>query len=161
MVDAALFSSASEEWATPPEVFDWLDSHFHFDLDVCATPDNTTCNQYFTKKENGLTSDWGKHRCWMNPPYGRVIIDWMKKACESSNQASVVVCLVPARTDTKWFHQYAGAADEIWFIRGRLKFGDAKNSAPFPSCVVVFHGDAVASTRPKVKLVRVGDVISK
>ena len=131
------FSSATDLHATPQDFFDKLNAEFNFDLDVCATADNAKCKRYFTKDDNGLAQDWGGV-VWMNPPYGRTIIDWMRKAHESSLCGATVVCLVPARTDTNWWHEYA-IIHEVRFIRGRLKFGDAKNSAPFPSAVVVMR----------------------
>lgn len=132
------FSSKTDMWATPQAFFDKYDEKFNFALDVCATDENAKCDNYFTEKIDGLTQDWiGYGNVWMNPPYGREIIHWMRKAYESSLQGATVVCLVPARTDTKWWHEYA-MQGEIEFIRGRLKFGDSKNSAPFPSAVVVF-----------------------
>jgi phage N-6-adenine-methyltransferase len=139
-----LFSSRTEEWETPQYVFDWLNSEFHFTLDVCATPENAKCKIYFTKKEDGLKQDWQANGnfgrwCWMNPPYGKEIDRWMGKAYNESRVGANVVCLVHARTDTRWFHDWALKADEIWFIKGRLKFGDGKQSAPFPSCVVIFR----------------------
>lgn len=131
-----MFSSATDLWATPQETFDKYHAVHNFNLDVCATPDNAKCKNYFTPEVDGLKQQW-QGICWMNPPYGREIGLWMKKAYESSRQGAKVVCLVPARTDTKWWHEYA-MKGEIEFIRGRLKFGNAKNSAPFPSAVVVF-----------------------
>ena len=126
-------------WATPQAFFDKYDEKFNFELDVCATDENAKCDNYFTEKIDGLTQDWiGYGNVWMNPPYGREIIHWMEKAYESSLKGATVVCLVPARTDTKWWHEYA-MKGEIEFIRGRLKFGDAKNSAPLPSAVVIFY----------------------
>lgn len=133
-----MFTSRTEEWATPQYVFDWLDKQFHFTLDVCATDSNSKCDNYITKEENGLTTDWGAEICFMNPPYGREIYKWMHKAMESAKKGATVICLVPARTDTKWFHETAMNADEIWFIKGRLKFGNGKQSAPFPSCIIIF-----------------------
>ena len=133
------FSSKTDMWATPQAFFDKYDEKFNFELDVCATDENAKCDNYFTEKIDGLTQDWiGYGNVWMNPPYGREIIHWMEKAYESSLKGATVVCLVPARTDTKWWHEYA-MKGEIEFIRGRLKFGDAKNSAPFPSAVVIFY----------------------
>lgn len=133
------FSSKTDLWATPIEFYRKYDEKFNFALDVCATDENAKCDNYFTEKIDGLTQDWTGHgNVWMNPPYGREIIHWMKKAYESSLEGATVVCLVPARTDTKWWHEYAMKGD-IEFIRGRLKFGNAKNSAPFPSAVVVFY----------------------
>jgi len=131
-----MFSSNTDIWATPQEFFDIYNEMYEFDLDVCATPSNSKCSNYFTPEIDGLTQEW-KGVCWMNPPYGRDIKKWMKKAYEESKKGATVVCLVPARTDTAWWHDYA-MKGKIEFIRGRLKFGDAKNSAPFPSAVVVF-----------------------
>lgn len=131
-------SSATDLWATPQDFFDKLHTEFGFTLDVCASPENAKCDRYFTKDDDGLTQDWAG-ACWMNPPYGREIGKWMRKALESSVEGATVVCLVPARTDTAWWHEYA-MHGEIRFIRGRLKFGGHKNAAPFPCAVVVFRG---------------------
>ena len=130
------FSSKTDLWSTPQDLFDKLNSKYNFDLDVCATDQNAKCKTYFTKDDDGLAQKW-TGVCWMNPPYGREIIKWMEKAYVSALGGATVVCLVPSRTDTKWWHEYA-MNGEIEFIRGRLKFGDAKNSAPFPSAIVVF-----------------------
>lgn len=130
------FSSETDLWATPQDFFDKYNAIYNFDLDVCATDQNAKCKKYFTKDDDGLNQEWHGN-CWMNPPYGREIIKWMKKAYESNLTGATVVCLVPARTDTKWWHEYA-MKGQIEFIRGRLKFGNAKNSAPFPSAVVIF-----------------------
>lgn len=122
----------------PPEDFyEKYNSVYGFKTDVCATHENAKCKNYYTQEIDGLLQDW-QGVCWMNPPYGRTIGKWMKKAYESSLSGSTVVCLVPARTDTKWWHDYAMKGD-IEFIKGRLKFGGSKNSAPFPSAVVVFN----------------------
>ena len=142
---AVHFSSATDEWPTPQDFFDHLDEEFHFELDVCATPENAKCNQYFTKRENGLLQEW-KGVCWMNPPYGREIGQWVKKAYESALGGATVVCLLPARTDTSWWHDYC-MKGEIRFVRGRLKFGDARGNAPFPSAVVVFRPGIPESSR--------------
>lgn len=128
------FSSKSVEWETPQKLFDELNEEFHFTLDVCATKENAKCKKYYTINDDGLKKVW-KGTCWMNPPYGRQIIHWMKKAYESK---CTVVCLVPSRTDTKWWHEYCMKAKDIRFIRGRLKFGNAKYCAPFPSAIIVF-----------------------
>lgn len=132
------FSSATPEWATPQEFFDKLNEEFHFTLDPCCTEENRKCAAYFTKEQDGLSKPWRNHRVWMNPPYGRTIGQWMKKAHEESRRGALVVCLVPARTDTAWWHEYA-MQGEIRFIRGRLKFGGHRNSAPFPSALVIFR----------------------
>lgn len=131
------FSSNTVEWETPRHLFDELNRGFRFTLDPCCTHENAKCKTHFTKSENGLLKDWGKNNVFMNPPYGREIIHWMHKAYESAKAGALVVCLVPARTDTAWWHDYA-TKGEILFIRGRLKFGGHKSSAPFPSAVVVF-----------------------
>lgn len=131
-------SSASCEWETPDEFFNALDDQYHFTLDVCATKENAKCDRYFTVDDDGLSKEW-QGTCWMNPPYGREIGQWMRKAYESGRKGATVVCLVPARTDTAWWHEYA-MRGEITFVRGRLKFGKSKSAAPFPSDVVVFKG---------------------
>lgn len=133
------FSSKTDLWYTPQDFFKKYDDVYKFETDVCATDDNTKCAKYYTEEMDGLSQEWGGV-CWMNPPYGRTISKWMKKAYESSLSGATVVCLVPARTDTNWWHDYAMKGD-IEFIKGRLKFGGSKNSAPFPSAVVVFKQD--------------------
>jgi phage N-6-adenine-methyltransferase len=137
-----MFSSKTDLWATPQDFFDKLNAVHEFDLDVCATHENAKCNKYYTVADDGLAQQW-QGVCWMNPPYGRDIKAWMKKAYESSLNGAKVVCLVPARTDTQWWHDYA-MKGEIEFIKGRLKFGGHKDSAPFPSAVVVFETVATA-----------------
>ncbi len=136
-MDPVHFSSQSDLWETPQDFFDRLDDEFHFATDVCALPSNAKCERFFTPEQDGLHQEWSGV-CWMNPPYGREIGKWMRKAYESSLSGATLVCLVPARTDTAWWHDYA-AKGEVRFVRGRLRFGGAKNSAPFPSAVVVFR----------------------
>lgn len=134
------FSSKNDEWETPQDLFDELNKEFNFDLDVCATKENAKCKIYFDKETNGLNHPWLAKTCWMNPPYGREIRKWMKKANEERWEGgSTVVCLVPARTDTSWWHDYA-MQGEIRFIRGRLRFSGHKYNAPFPSAIVIFWG---------------------
>ena len=138
MNNELMFSSNTDMWATPQYIFDLYDAEFGFETDVCATQENAKCSRYFDKQMDGLSQHW-QGNCWMNPPYGRGIKEWIKKAYTSSiNGGATVVCLVPARTDTSWWHDYCMLSDRIDFIRGRLKFGEAKNNAPFPSAVVVF-----------------------
>lgn len=136
-MEPALFSSATDLWATPQAFFNEFDSLYDFDLDVCALPENAKCARYFTPEDDGLAQAW-TGVCWMNPPYGREIGKWMKKAYESAQAGATVVCLVPARTDTRWWHDYA-MKGSIEFIRGRLKFGTATTAAPFPNAIVVFR----------------------
>jgi phage N-6-adenine-methyltransferase len=131
-----MFSSKTDMWETPQDFFDQLDAEFHFETDVCATDENAKCERYFTPEMDGLKQEW-TGVCWCNPPYGRQIGQWVKKAAESN---ATVVMLIHARTDTAWFHDYIYGKAEIRFVRGRLKFGGSKINAPFPSMVVVFRG---------------------
>ncbi len=136
-----MFSSETDTWATPQDFFNKLHAVFRFETDVCALPENAKCEHYYTPDENGLDQTW-QGICWMNPPYGRGITEWIAKAYRSAKEnGATVVCLVPAKVDTRWWHQYC-AMGEVFFVKGRLKFGDSKNCAPFPNAVVVF--------RPKV-----------
>ncbi len=137
MINSGLLTSNTDEWPTPQWLFDELDKEFDFNLDVCSTDQNAKCDRHFTKTDDGLNKKWDGF-CWMNPPYGREISKWVKKAKESAEEGAVVVCLLPARTDTRWFHDFIYNKAEIRFLKGRLKFGDSKNSAPFPSMIVVF-----------------------
>jgi phage N-6-adenine-methyltransferase len=149
VVDKALFSSNSQEWKTPQDFFDKLNEEWKFNLDPCASPENAKCAIYFTKEDDGLNHRWdlypiAKGRVFVNPPYGRDIGQWVEKAVTEvqNGNAEVVVMLLPARTCTAWWHQWVEPnASEINFLRGRLKFGGAKNSAPFPSVVVVFKNE--------------------
>lgn len=133
------FSSETDKWATPIDFFNTLDEEFHFTLDPCCLPSSAKCDNYYTEEDDGLSQPW-HGRVFMNPPYGRVIGHWIKKASDevACGNAEIVVCLLPARTDTRWFHDYIYNKAETRFIKGRLKFGGAKNSAPFPSMVVIF-----------------------
>jgi phage N-6-adenine-methyltransferase len=133
------FSSATAEWATPAAFFEKLVLRFGpFDLDPCASVENAKADLFYTRADDGLKQDWSGRRVFMNPPYGRSIGKWMQKAYESSIEGgAVVVCLVPARTDTAWWHNYAAKGD-VEFIRGRLQFGDRRKDAPFASALVVF-----------------------
>jgi len=138
VINNGLFTSNTDLWATPQSFFDEWNSKYNFKTDVCATAENAKCEIYFSPEENGLLQEW-KGTCWMNPPYGREISKWVKKAYESSLNGAVVVCLLPARTDTRWFHNYCLKGD-ITFLRGRLKFNEVKWNAPFPNMVVIFGG---------------------
>ncbi|MBM0777150.1 DNA N-6-adenine-methyltransferase [Staphylococcus epidermidis] len=135
------YSSKSNEWATPQKLFDELNEEFNFTLDPCATDENAKCNKHFTIEDDGLSKDWSKDVVFMNPHYGREIKKWIKKAYEESLNGATVVCLIPARTDTTYWHDFIfDKADDIRFLRGRLKFGNSKNSAPFPSVIVIYLG---------------------
>lgn len=145
------FSSKTDMWSTPQDTFDALAAEFGpFDLDVCATPENAKCPRYYTREDDGLAQPW-TGRCFMNPPYGRTIGQWMRKAYEASQNGATVVCLVPARTDTAWFHSFVTKASQVRFLKGRLKFGGSANSAPFPSMIVVFR-NAFDVAQGKVEL---------
>ena len=144
-MNKTLLSSKNMNWCTPVEFFDKLDQEFHFDLDPEATEKSAKCAKYYTPDDNGLTKDWGGRRVFCNPPYGRQIGDWVRKGYEESQKpGTLVVMLIPARTDTSYFHDYIfrGKA-EVRFLRGRLKFtdedGNTKDAAPFPSAVVIWR----------------------
>lgn len=138
-INKGLFSSNSEEWATPQAFFDEWDRQFHFTLDACASESNHKCEKYYDKGQDGLAQDWGGEAVWCNPPYGRNIGQWVRKCwLEGQKKDTKVVALLPARTDTKWFHDYVYYEALTYFLKGRLKFGDSKNSAPFPSMVCIW-----------------------
>lgn len=140
---AVHFSSATDEWATPQAFYDVVREEFNPTLDVCCLPSSAKCERYFTPEDNGLEQTW-TGVCWMNPPYGEEIKHWVKKAHDSALEGATVVCLVPARVDTGWWHDYCRHA-EVRFIRGRLRFGEATASAPFPSALVIFGRDPVTT----------------
>jgi site-specific DNA-methyltransferase (adenine-specific) len=138
-----MFSNNTDMWATPQEFYDGLNKRYNFTLDPCATAQNTKCPKFFTEQDDGLTQDWSGNTVYVNPPYSNVKA-WVNKALiESRKPDTTVVMLVAARTDTKFFHDYCTKANQIFFIKGRLKFGGSTNSAPFPSMVVVFGGDTL------------------
>ena len=141
MVSKVMFTSNTCEWSTPQDLFDKLNSEFNFELDVCASKDNHKCERYFTKEDDAFLNKW-TGRVWCNPPYGRDIARWVE-AC--ANHSNISVMLLPARTDTKWFHKfiYNNPNAKIRFIKGRLKFNNAKNPAPFPSMIVIFNDDII------------------
>lgn len=137
----AQFSSQKDDWETPQELFDRLDRMFHFTLDAASTDENAKCEKHFTAEDDGLKQSWAGETVWLNPPYGRQIGKWVQKAFEEGQKPDTfIVCLLPARTDTAWFHDYCRRG-YVQFIRGRLKFGRSKNSAPFPSMLVFFNKD--------------------
>jgi len=144
-----MFSSKSNDWATPQDFYNQLDAEFEFTLDPCASQSSAKCASFYTADDDGLSKDWEGHTVFMNPPYGRKIGNWIQKAYEEGEKSNTrVVALIPARTDTKYWHNYCMKATEIRFVKGRLKFGqgNTKNSAPFPSAVVIFSG----SPPPKI-----------
>lgn len=126
------------DWATPRAFFAAMNNEFQFDIDVCASPENACLPTYWTEEDDALTQDWGLRNCWMNPPFGHGIGKWVRKAFEESRKGATVVCLLPARTDTSWWHDYVKRAAEIRFIRGRMRFSGHTVNAPFPCAVVVF-----------------------
>jgi phage N-6-adenine-methyltransferase len=153
-----MFTSATDEWATPGDFFAMLDREFGFTLDVCATAENAKCDRYFTRADDGLSQQW-EGVCWMNPPYGRSIGDWVRKAYEASLRGATVVCLIPSRTDTGYWHDYVMRAAEVRLVRGRLHFEGEKNkghNAPFPCAVVVFRPQEASVYRPWPALSAVG-----
>jgi len=144
------FSSRNDEWETPDDFFAELDAIFHFDLDACASARNAKCPRFFTKEDDALKHRWSG-TVWMNPPYGRDIAQFMRKAYEESLCDATVVCLVPSRTDNDWWHRYA-MRGQIAYLRGRLKFGGAETSAPFPSAIVIFWGGRLGhAVRPELE----------
>ena len=146
MLNDSLFSSKDQTWETPQDLFDKLNSVFNFETDVCAVPETAKCNTYFTPEIDGLKQEW-KGFCWMNPPYGREQVKWIEKA---SKENATTVCLIPARPDTKvWQEIIFKKAKAVCFIKGRLKFGSSKDSAPFPSALIVF-GDKLTEDQEKL-----------
>ena len=141
MNTAVMFSSKTDQWATPQRFYDDLNKEFSFTLDPCADEINRKCEKYFTIQDDGLSKDWGNNVVFCNPPYGREITHWVKKCFDEVHfgKCPCAVMLIPARTDTQWFHKYIYNKAETRFIKGRLKFGDSQNAAPFPSMVVVFR----------------------
>ena len=138
MNNKALFTSDSVEWATPQELFDRLNEEFHFTLDPCSTDENAKCRKHYTKEQDGLLQDWTGETVYCNPPYGREMVKWIRKCYEHFVGGGTAVMLIPARTDTKAFHEYIYEKAEIRFLRGRLHFNESKNNAPFPSMVVIY-----------------------
>lgn len=131
-INSGLFTSNTDLWATPQELFDKLDAQYHFETDVCALPENAKCERFFTPELDGLKQEW-TGVCWMNPPYGRQIGAWVRKAYESArDNLATVVCLLPARTDTAWYHDYVLPYAHVTFVRGRIKFGGGETWSAFP-----------------------------
>ena len=146
-INEALFSSKKQDWETPIDFFNKLNEIFKFEIDVAASDNNAKCEKYFTEKINGLEQKW-EGTCWMNPPYGREQIKWIEKAYKESQNGATVVCLIPARPDTKvWQDVIFKKAIAVCFVKGRLKFGGGKESAPFPSALVVFSKEISRSEK--------------
>jgi phage N-6-adenine-methyltransferase len=146
MLAPVLFSSATEEWSTPPALFARLDRRYRFTLDPCATPENAKCALFFTREQDGLAQDWGTHGVFCNPPYGRAIGQWARKCFEASQDGALVVLFVPARTDTRWFHRYVLDKAKVTFLRGRVQFQYAVTCAPFPSMLALYSPERRAIT---------------
>ena len=139
-MNQALLSSSNTSWYTPKELYDWLDRRFCFTLDPCATKETALCKKFYTIVDDGLSKDWTGERVFMNPPYGRDIWKWAKKAYHEAQAGALVVGLVPSRTDTEWWQKYVLNKAHVLYIKGRLKFGSAKQSAPFPSALCIWWG---------------------
>jgi site-specific DNA-methyltransferase (adenine-specific) len=139
MIHPTLYSSRSEEWATPSDFFAELDKEFHFTLDPCATRRNAKCNRFFTRLEDGLRQDWANEVVFCNPPYGKRIRDWARKCYEASRAGATVVMIAHSRTDTRWFHEWVYQRAELRFVKGRLRFRNGKQSAPFPTLIAIFR----------------------
>lgn len=139
-----MFGRDRDDWETPEELFRRYDEKYHFTIDVCASDQTAKCARYFTKEQNALEQDWGGERCWCNPPYGHIIGQFVKKAAESK---ALTVLLIPARTDTKWFHKYIYNRYPVEFIKGRIRFVGAESTAPFPSMAVIIDNlsDSITS----------------
>jgi phage N-6-adenine-methyltransferase len=147
MRNRALFTSQTAEWETPLDFYNELDKEFGFSLDPCCAHDNAKCEKHYTIEDNGLVKSWSGETVFCNPPYGREMPKWIEKCYAESQNGATVVMLIPARTDTIAFHKFIYGHAEIRFVKGRLKFGNAKNSAPFPSMVVVFRGTEKSAQR--------------
>lgn len=141
MLNKSLYSKEKSTWETPDDLFDKLDKEFHFQIDLCANEYNKKCDNYYSEEKNSLIQEW-LGLCWMNPPYGKGIDQWIRKAYESSlKDNTTIVCLLPVRSDTKWWHNYC-MRGEIRFLNKRLKFKNSGNMATFPSAIVIFGSTA-------------------
>jgi len=143
ITDNVHFSSEDQTWTTPQEFYDKLNEEFNFSLEPCCSKESAKCEKFFTEEDDGLKQDWSNDVVFMNPPYGREIPQWIEKAHNEYLKGATVVCLIPSRTDTRYWHNwifplYYENKIEIRFLKGRLKFGNAKTSAPFPSVVIVY-----------------------
>lgn len=136
----AMFTSGRDDWRTPTAMFDALNKEFFFNVDLCADENNHLCAEYYTKDRDGLNADLRGKRVFCNPPYGKTLGKWVRKCAES--KAEVAVMLIPARTDTAWFHDYVWGKAEVRFIRRRIRFDGSTTDAPFPSMIVIFKEDS-------------------
>lgn len=149
-----MVSSKTNEWYTPQKLYDYLDSQFHFTLDPCCTHENTKCKKHYTLEDDGLSKDWDNEVVFMNPPYGGHTIDWLKKAELQRHKGTTTVCLIVSATDRSYWHDIIFNADEVWFLRGRVKFGGQKTTAPFASAIVIFKPDSESDyTETKIRFV--------
>ena len=138
-----LFTSDKDFWETPMSLFNKLNARYHFTLDPCSTDRNAKCPKHYTKESNGLTKSWKNEVVFMNPPYGKEISKWVAKASQEYRGGAIIVALLPARTDTKWFHEYINKQARVIFLKGRVKFelnGEVQQTAPFPSMIVIWEG---------------------
>lgn len=144
-----MISSKTNEWSTPKKLFDYLDIQFHFTLDPCATKENAKCKKFYTIEDDGLSKSWADEVVFMNPPYGGNTGKWLEKAkTEAWDGSATVVCLIVSATDRSYWHEIIDKyADEVWFLRGRIKFGDSKSTAPFASAIVIFRPNSTYHKR--------------
>lgn len=149
MITKGMFTSNKEDWETPQDLFEKLNEEFHFTLDAAANEKNAKCAIYYTEKEDALKQNWNNEIIWCNPPYGKKIKSFVEKAFYTWLQypKTTVVMLLPARTDTKWFHDYVYKRAEIRFLKGRLHFSNSKNAAPFPSMVAIWEHKEMQAQR--------------
>ena len=141
-IQKLMFSSKSDMWGTPPEFFNKLNKTYKFTLDPCASAENHKCDKYYTLEDDGLSKSWENEVVFVNPPYSK-IKDWVKKSHDEWVLGSEIILLIPARTDTRYFHDYINDNAQVRFIKGRLKFihpdGRNSKSAPFPSILCIFR----------------------
>lgn len=140
------YNGNGRHWATPPEVFEPLHREFQFTLDACATPENAKLPRFYTETDDGLSKSWAGERVFMNPPYGREIYAWTKKAREEATKGALVVGLLPASCDLQWWHDDVVGHAEVRYIRGRVRFltgGPYRASGFFASVVVIWHGPSI------------------
>lgn len=150
-----MLASRTDNWATPQKFFNTLDNEFQFTLDAAASAGNAKCAYYFNRRQNGLLQDWGTHSVFLNPPYGRCIAEWAEKSLDAARRGATVVMLLPARTDTAWYHDIGLLPEtEVRFVRGRVKFGGSKYAAPFPSMVLVLRPRHRRNVRRKFLSIR-------